>query len=274
MSPEDEPDRSTERYRHRSETVAVEAGSGPPVVFSHGTLMDRTMFDPQLEALAPEYRVLAYDSRARTDRYGGPYDLYDLADDAAALMDARGIDSCVLCGMSMGGFMALRFAERYPERVAGLVLIDSIAEAHTESEQEQYGEIAEQVRAAGTPPEPALDVGRNLLFGATTNEERPELVERWADRWRTYPGEAFYPELHSWLDRPDFTDQLEGIDVPVLSVHGEEDVALEPERTESMLAALPDARQVMIPAAGHSSNLEKPAPVNAALQEFLDEVYG
>ena len=101
MAPED---RSIRRYRARPDTVATDRGDGPPLVLSHGTLMDRTMFDPQL-SLADEYRVVAYDARARTDRYVGPYDLYDLADDCAALLDAKGVDSCVLGGMSMGGFV-------------------------------------------------------------------------------------------------------------------------------------------------------------------------
>ncbi len=79
--------------------------------------------------------------------------------------------------------------------------------------------------------------------------------------------------MHSWLDRPDFTDQLSSIDVPVLSVHGEEDISLEPERTESMLDELPDARQELIPEAGHSSNTENPEAATAAIREFLDEVY-
>ncbi len=264
---------ATERYRRRPEAVSTDRGSGPPIVLAHGTLMDRTMFAPQFDALSDEYRVVAYDLRARTDQFYEPYDLYDLADDLAALLDGLSIDSCVLGGMSMGGFMALRFARKYPDRLAGLVLIDSIAEAHTADEQEQYSMIAEQVREAGVPPESALEIGRNLLFGETTNRENQLLVQNWSDRWETYPGEAFYREMHSWLDRPDFTDELDSIDVPVLIVHGEEDIALEPERAERMLDHLPDARMELIPDAGHSSNLENPPAVNRAIREFLAEVY-
>ena len=84
-------DLSVQRYSRRPETVATDRGDGPPVVLCHGTLMDRTMFDPQLDALADDYRVVAYDTRARTDRYDESYDLYDLADDCVALMDAKGI---------------------------------------------------------------------------------------------------------------------------------------------------------------------------------------
>lgn len=96
-------DRAVQRYRRRPATVATDRGEGHAVVFCHGTFMDRTMFEPQVEALSEDYRVVAYDTRARTDQYADPYDLYDLADDCTALMDAKGLDSCVLGGMSMGG---------------------------------------------------------------------------------------------------------------------------------------------------------------------------
>ncbi len=270
MAPDD--DRAVARYRTRADTVTTDRGDGPPLVLAHGTLMDRTMFDPQLEALSEEYRVVAYDLRARTDRWRGQYDLHDLADDCAALLDALGIDACVLGGMSMGGFMALRFAERYPDRVDGLVLIDTTAGPHGEAEIERYREMIETTRAAGEVPEQLAGVVTHILFGETTIEERPDLVDAWVDRWLTYPGDAVYREVDSWLERPDFTDELDAIDVPALVVHGEEDIALEPERSESILDGL-DARRELIPEAGHSSNLENPGPVNDAIREFLASVY-
>ncbi|WP_267643211.1 alpha/beta fold hydrolase [Haloarchaeobius amylolyticus] len=265
-------DRSVQRYRTRPRTVATDRGDGPPLVLCHGTLMDRTMFDPQVEALSDQYRVVAYDTRARTDRYADSYDLYDLADDCAALMDALDIDSCVLGGMSMGGFMALRFAERYPDRVDGLVLIDLTAGTHSDDEIQQYRSMIESAREAEELSADLADVVKHILFGETTLMENPALVETWVDRWLTYPGEAVYQEVDSWLERPDFTDELADIDVPALVVHGEEDVALAPDRSDALVEQL-DARRELIPAAGHSSNVENPDPVNEAIREFLEDVY-
>lgn len=269
-----DPDQTTSLYRHRNDVNSTDRGDGPAVVFSHGTLMDRTMFDPQVAALSDDYRVVAYDSRARTDRWRGPYDLDDLVEDCVALLDAKGIDECVLAGMSMGGFMGLRFALAHPDRLAGLVLIDSMAEAHTDDEKEEYGEMIETTKASGDVPAPMADIVSNLLFGETTIEENSELVEAWKSRWLTYPGEAVFHEVNSWLDRPDLTDRLGEIDVPTLVVHGEEDLALEPYRGKATADGLPDARMVDVPEAGHSSNLENPDVVNEALEEFLGEVYG
>ena len=270
MAPSD--DRAVARYRVRPETVVTDRGTGPPLVLCHGTLMDRTMFEPQIAALADEYRVVAYDTRARTDRYADAYDLYDLADDCAALADGLGLDSFVLGGMSMGGFMALRFAERYPELLDGLILIDSTAGPHEEHEIEQYRAMIERTREAGAIQADLAAVVEQILFGSTTLEENPDLASSWVDRWLTYPGEAVYREVDSWLERPDFSDRLDEMDVPALVVHGEEDVALEPARSDGLVEGL-DARRVMVPDAGHSSNLENPEPVNRAVREFLETVH-
>lgn len=266
-----EANSSVERYRQRPESVVTESGDGPPVVFVHGMLMDRTLFKPQLSALSDTYRTIAYDLRARTDRYEGPYDLPTLADDLAALLDALSIESIVLAGVSMGGFMALHFADRYPERIRGIILINSMAATHTEAEQEEYSQLAAQVREQG-PTDPLLDIGRVQMFGETTLETQPALVKHWVDRWRTYPGEAVYHEMHAWIDRADFTYKLSDITVPFLSVHGTEDSALAPERTESMLEELPCGRQVLIEDAGHSAPIEQPPPVNHAIRDFLSDI--
>lgn len=260
-------------FRHRTETLSVDRGEGPPIVFSHGTLMDWTMFQPQLEALSDEYRTIAYNHRARTEHFRGPYDLDDLADDCRTVVDAKGLDSFVLAGMSMGGFMALRYALRYPDTLDGIVLIDSMATPHSEDDREQYGEMIERARDAGTVPGMLADVVSNMLFGRTSIEQRPDLVEHWKNRWLTYSGRAVHDEVMSWLHRPGVEDRLDEIDVPTLIVHGEEDISIEPHEAEPMVEQLPDARMELIPEAGHSSNLENPEPVNAALRSFLAEVY-
>jgi pimeloyl-ACP methyl ester carboxylesterase len=267
--------RATRLYRHRHDTLVTERGdpSDPTLVCAHGTLMDRTMFRPQLETLSDDYHVLAYDLRARTDQYDGGYDLYDLADDCEALLDARGIDSCTLAGMSMGGFMALRFADQYHDRLNAIVMIDSIARPHDEGDIELYQGMIDTVRDAGEIPEELAVTITDFLFGATTNQEREDLVDRWVQRWLTYPAEAVYQEVSSWLHRPDVTGQLGDIDVPVLAIHGEEDASLEMEKAEDMVEHLSDARLEPIPEAGHSSNLENPEAANTAIRNFLADVY-
>jgi len=260
-------------YTHRSETVSTDRGSGDPIVFAHGTLMDRTMFDPQIEALSDEYRTVAYDLRARTDRYAEPYDLDDLVADTVRFLDARDIDSCVLCGMSMGGFMGLKFALQHPDRLDGLVLVDSMAKPHSEEDQERHTQTSEAIREAPQVPREAAEPVTHDLFGATTREERHDLMNAWIDRWTTYPGESVYNEVHSWLGREDLREKVGDIDVPVLAVHGEEDASLEIEEARESYAEIPDLTFEPIPEAGHSSNCENPEPVNDAIADFLDRIY-
>ncbi len=96
-------------------------GDGPPILLSHGFLMDRTMFAPQVEALRPDYRVVTWDSRGHGDTVddGQPFTYWDLADDCLGLMDHLGIDRAVVGGMSQGGFVSLRVALAAPDRVRG-----------------------------------------------------------------------------------------------------------------------------------------------------------
>ncbi|WP_323174501.1 alpha/beta hydrolase [Natrialba sp. PRR66] len=260
------------RYRERASTVITDAGDGPPIVFAHGMLMDRTLFNHQLAALSNNYRTISYDLRARTDRYNESYDLEDLAADLDALLDALQIESVVLAGISMGGFMALRFVEHYPQRVNGLVLINSMAEPHTEAEREEYSALAKRVLDEGVRSERVRHIARTKMFGESTLEDNPTIVDHWEKRWATYPPESVYHAMHSWIDRSDYTHKLPNIEIPVLSIHGKENTVLAPKRTESMLNTLPDARQTVVSAAGHSAPVEQPDEVTDAIREFLSEV--
>ena len=262
-------------YRERADTLTDERGpeGAPPVVFSHGTLMDRTMFAPQLDALDDgSYRLLAYDSRSRTDNWEGPYGLDALVEDCRTLLDARGIDSCVLVGMSVGGFTALRFALAHPERLDGLVLVDAPAGPTTDGERESYRALIDELESLDRPtPELARRVAERVTSDRT-RAERPELLERWARRWETYRAGAVAAEYGAWYDRDGVLDRLDEIETPALVVHGEEDV-FEIERARETAERLPNGRLAAIPGAGHLSNLERPDRVTEALREFLAGVY-
>lgn len=266
----DEP--ATAMYRERADTLSAESGEGFELLCAHGTLMDRTMFDPQIRGLSDEYCVAAYNLRARTERAFDPYDLHDLVEDCRAVIDGLDMDRPVLAGMSMGGFMALRLAIEYPDEISGLVLVDSTSRPHSEEDIELYRGLIEQGRKDDGMEQSMAETVTYFLFGETTREQNPELVESWVDRWRTYPGEAVYQEVSSWLERPDVTDDLHGLNVPTLVVHGEEDASIDYERAEPTVEAL-DAETAVIPEAGHSSNLEQPEAVNDAIRAFLADVY-
>jgi pimeloyl-ACP methyl ester carboxylesterase len=249
-------------------------GSGPAVVFSHGTLMDKSMFDPQLDALSDGYRAIAFDSRARTGPWDDQFDIHTLADDTLRFLDDLGIQKCVLAGMSVGGFMALEFAIAHQDRLDGLILIDVMAQEYTPEEQEGFGHEFGKLDAEGTIPREWAEWAAPFCFGPAAYRDTPELVEHWIERWCALPARSVYREAYSWLPRPDRTEAVSSITVPVLAVHGVDDVPIPIERARPMVAAMPNATLVEIPDAGHTSNLENPSAVNSAIRSFLDRVYG
>ena len=253
--------------------IYEERGSGPTVVLSHGTLMDRSMFEPQVAALSDAYRVVTYDHRARTDRWDGPYDLTDLVDDCLALLDRLGIEKCVLGGMSMGGFMALEFALVHQDRLDGLILIDAMAQAYTAEEQEGFGHEFGKLDADGLLPRDWAEWAAPLCFSETTAARNPELIQHWIDRWCQIPARAVYYEAFSWLHKEDRSENVASITIPTLAIHGVQDAPVSIERARPMVAAMPNAKLVEVPDAGHTSNLENPAVVNSAIRAFLDAIY-
>ena len=114
-------------------------GEGPVLLFSHGFMMDHTMFDEQVAAFAPDYRCIRWDERGFGDTPApSDFSYWDSADDAAGVLDACGVDQAVWIGMSQGGFLSLRGALAHPDRVRGLVLIDSQAAADPPEVLEGY----------------------------------------------------------------------------------------------------------------------------------------
>ncbi len=256
-----------------AELIYEERGpkDGPAVVLLHGTLMDHTMFAAQVEAFAGSHRVVAYDHRGRgTAGSRAPFTLLDLVEDLRQVMDALGIDRAVVGGMSMGGFTALRFAVRYPERLSALVLIDTAAVPHSPEGLAQIEGMLAFAHMQGMTPlvEPVAD----MLFGATTRRESPDLVRAWQERWMIMDLGGITNEVNSWLRREDFTPCLAEIRVPALVLHGAEDVSLDSALGRALAQGLPAGEFVEIPRAGHTSNVEQPAAVNQAISGFLDRL--
>lgn len=242
---------------------------GPAVLFSHGFLMDHTMFDAQVAAIGDRYRCIRWDERGFGDTPAtGPFTYWDSAADAVALLDHLGIDQAVFVGMSQGGFLSLRAALANPERVKAMVLIDSQAGVDDDETLAGYqGMIGHWMSE-----EPLGEVG-DLVAGLILGE--PELSAEWLAIWQSRRGGETGPQIEyaagALLERDDITDRLGEIACPVLSVHGEADQAITIDLAESLQAAVPDGRGlVRVPGAAHAPNMTDPEIVNPALIEFLD----
>lgn len=242
-------------------------GEGPAVLFCHGFLMDHTMFDPQVEALAPEFRCIRFDARGfgRTPA-DGAFDYWDLAEDAVGLLDGLGVERAAFVGMSQGGYLSLRAAIRHPGRVDALVLIDTQAAVDDPEALAGYREMLGTWTTAG-PVDELVSTVAGLILG-----EDEELREVWMEKWRRKPKEDLVQPAACLLGRDDVTDRLGEIRCPALIVHGTEDVSIPMARAEEMDRRLPNsAGLVRVPGAAHAPNLSHPEVVNPPLLRFLRE---
>jgi pimeloyl-ACP methyl ester carboxylesterase len=243
-------------------------GSGPPVLLSHGFLMDHEMFDPQVEALAPEFRVVTWDERGfgETQFDGQPFTYWDSARDCLGLLDYLGINRAVLGGMSQGGFLSLRAALLAPERVSGLVLIDTQSGPEDPDRLPAYRQMQQTWLEVG-PVDELTQAIANLIVGD------PVLNARWISKWRRLPRENLRAPGDCLLDRDDVTDRLGEITCPAIVFHGTADVSIEIDKAEALCRALSGCTGVVrVEGAPHASNLTHPEQVNEPLLQFLRSV--
>jgi 3-oxoadipate enol-lactonase len=246
-------------------------GEGAAVLLLHGLLFDRTMFDPQVGALRDRYRFITPDSRGHgeSDHLAKDFTQWDVMEDHVALLDHLGIERAVWGGVSQGGFQSLRAALRHPDRVSALVLIETQAGAEDEFKAQMYEAFAEVVATQGWT-EDILQSVPPIMFGESAPED---LKQFWVERWRAEDTTAARQTLWAVSRREDITDRLEEIEQPAIVIHGEEDAAIDMERAERLAAGLPNLVElVKVPRAGHSSTIEQPEPVTAAVERFLEKV--
>jgi pimeloyl-ACP methyl ester carboxylesterase len=240
-------------------------GDGPPIVLSHGFLMDREMFAPQVAALSPEFRVITWDERGfgETEFDGNPFTYWDSARDCLGLLDHLGVEQAVLGGMSQGGFLSMRAALLAPDRVRALVLIDTQSGPEDPERLPAYRQMQQMWLQVGPVDELAQTIA-GLIIGD------PVLSEVWIARWRKLPREALNEPANCLFEREDITDRVGEIACPAIVFHGTADQSIEVERAQALSANLPGcAEPVLIEGAPHASNLTHPQAVNGPLLQFL-----
>jgi pimeloyl-ACP methyl ester carboxylesterase len=243
-------------------------GGGAPVVFSHGFLMDREMFAPQVEALSPEFRVITWDERGfgETEFDGQPFTYWDSAQDCLSLLDHLGLERAVLGGMSQGGFLSMRAALLAPERVRALVLIDTQSGVEDPERLPAYRQMQETWLEHGPVDELAQAIANLIVGDAALNEV-------WIAKWRMLPREAMAEPCECLFERDDITDRLSEIDCPAIVFHGTADQSIEIELAEQLSRDLSGCTSlVRVEGGPHASNLTHPEQVNGPLLEFLRSV--
>jgi 3-oxoadipate enol-lactonase len=241
-------------------------GEGPPIVFSHGFLMDQDMFAPQVEELRDVYRVITWDERGfgATGFDGQAFTYWDSARDVFGLLDVLGIERAVLAGMSQGGYLSLRAALLQPDRVRALILIDTQAPPEADDKIAEYREMIATWTEHGY-----LDELASVVAGLIIGD--PEIEPTWKVKWQAWDPARLGPAGGALLDRDDITERLPELAMPVLCIHGSEDAAIPVSRAHEICAAVSDCRGVVeVEGAAHAANLTHPHEVNPAIRTFLE----
>jgi len=240
-------------------------GDGAPVILSHGFLMDREMFAPQVDALKDEFRVITWDERGfgKTQFDGEPFTYWDSARDCLGLLDHLGVGEAVLGGMSQGGFLSMRAALLAPDRVRALVLIDTQSGVEDPERLPAYRQMQETWLQVGPVDELANTVAA-LIIGD------PELSRVWIEKWRELDREALRAPGDCLFERDDITDRVGEISCPAIVFHGTADMSIPIELAEQLCEGLPGCvGLVRVEGGPHASNLTHPDEVNGPLRDFL-----
>lgn len=248
-----------------------DAGQGQPLLFVHGFPLNRQMWQPQLEGLAQVCRVLTVDLRGHGQSQSGPgpYSMELFADDLEAFLTALQITQpIVLCGLSMGGYIAFAFFRKYASRLRGLILTATRAAADSPQARQGRDQMAELARQQGV--EAIAESMLPRLLSPRTLQEKPELVAQVRHILQAISVETILGDLAALKDRPDSTPTLAAIQIPTLILPGAEDQLIPLSEAQTLHAGIPTAYMEVIPRAGHLPNLENPAAFNQAVRNFLE----
>jgi 3-oxoadipate enol-lactonase len=237
----------------------------PTLILSNSLGSTTAMWEPQVEPLSADFRVVRYDHRGHGESPvpPGPYDLDELGADLLALMDRLEIERAHIAGLSLGGMVGMWMGINAPERVDRLVLLCTSAML---SQDHDWDERARLVREGGT--EAVADAVAARWFTPEFVEREPELTTRMKQMILDTPAEG-YAGCCGVIQRMDLLPELERIQAPTLVIAGADDPATPPSHAERMAQLIPDARMAVVEHAAHLANVEQPAAVTGLIREHL-----
>ncbi|HQV68448.1 MAG TPA: alpha/beta fold hydrolase [Thermoflexales bacterium] len=237
-----------------------------PILFLHGFPFDHTMWDQQLIYFPSRVRCIAPDLRGfGQSGYDGPRSINDMADDMLALLDAIGVKGATVCGLSMGGYIALAMWRKAPQKFAKLVLADTKAPGDTPEGRAARLELAKKVLDGGSSVQadanmPKLFAEKNTKSAAAGKIRR--LIESQTPK-------SIAATLQALADRADSTPTLATINAPTLVLVGQQDALTPVSDAAFMRDRIKGSQMMIIHDAGHMSPMENYPEFNAALEEFL-----
>ncbi|MEA2900284.1 MAG: hypothetical protein QOH36_171 [Actinomycetota bacterium] len=253
----------------------VDVGVGdPPVMLLHAFPLHSDMWAPQVACLAANHRVVVPDlkgfGKSSAPDDAGSYSMGDYVRQVLALARVLHLEGIVLGGLSMGGYVAFSLVARHLDLLAGLVLADTRAGKDTPEVFQRRTDQQDQVRREGT--DALVETLLGGLLAPDTLENRPLLVEQVRRIMSSNPPAGFIGGLEAMKGRADSLPTLGAVKVPTLVLVGEHDGPSPPDVVRVWQQRIPESELVVIPGAGHLSNLEDPDTFNTALTDFLDRL--
>lgn len=245
-------------------------GEGPPVVLLHPFPVNHEFWMPVAEALALRYRVILLDLRGHGESGAGdgPATMEKHAADLARVMDDVQVGRAAMIGVSIGGYALFEFWRTYRARVSALGLCNTKASADGSEARAARLQAANDILERGT--EPFFESMIPKLFGKTTREARPDLVEGALRMMRQTSPENIAQVQRGMAERADSVETLTTIDVPTLLVTGDEDIMTGVNEAELMRRHIPGSQLRIIPKAGHYAPWEQSGEATRILRQFLD----
>jgi 3-oxoadipate enol-lactonase len=245
----------------------VDGPEGAPwLIFSNSLATNVSMWDDQARELEGTFRVLRYDQRGHgaTDAPAGRYTFEQLIADAVALMDVLAIKKAHFAGLSMGGATALGFAQKHPDRLDKVIVCDSPCQS-TPASSQQWEERIVIAQKQGMEPLVEPTVGR--WFPPEVMQAKTAHVDKVRAMVRTTPVNGFIGCAAALADH-NYAAAVGTVTRPVLFMAGEKD-GVTPVAMRKLSTALPGARYVEFPGAGHISNMDQPDGFTRAIEQFL-----
>ncbi len=240
-----------------------------PIIFLNGYPFDKNMWAEQIEFLMPTQRVIACDIRGfgKSTDEEAPLSIELFADDLIKLMDLLDINKAILCGLSMGGFIALNAMKRFPSRFSALILCDTQCIADTDELKKKRNIIIEEIKENG--PRNFMETFIKSVFHPKSLTEKTELVALLSHVVFTNTKHIIKQGLIALAEREETCTTLSEIDIPTLIICGREDAVTLLAQSEYMHNHIKNSKLHIIENAGHVSNLEQRDEFNKALDEFL-----
>lgn len=239
------------------------------ILFIHGFPLNKSMWTHQFEFFMRDFRMIAPDMRGHgeTDEGDKPFSISLFGDDLIRFMDGLQLEKVILCGLSMGGYIALNVVSRFPERFSALILTDTSCRADTPEAREKRMQTILDIEKNGL--EKYAEESLKRLFSPESLAFKTEETEAVRQMILNTPTSSIFNSLKALASREESCSKLSGINIPSLIITGQSDIITPPEIAEFMHQHLPDSRLHILEDAGHMSNMENPEGFNEQLWMFL-----